>query len=175
MGKEGDQVPEFTDRARLREVLLRQEQREDYRQRLAEEGSTADHTFADTAHNLGFRDEELDHPEVRNIVRVYNELLQLRHDIPNWAGPAIPPTIRDRKVAAALGSVDLGPHIVERYQAVDALIGAALAILGEGTAYPSEQQIVERTREANPDNHLRYPLNSALKRYGLRVVEQGEE
>jgi hypothetical protein len=163
--------PPGVDMEKLAGYLRRQEFQEQQDDELKEAGSTRDFSFAGSARELGFPERQWDNPEVRRFVGVWNHLLQIRHDIPPSATSVSPLTVKRLDLGAHDGEVDLGPAPLERYQAVDHLLGAAFLILQEGLPSVIGSDI-KRLRNTTAIGHA---VNRALRSYGLRTNPAKDE
>jgi hypothetical protein len=177
---QGEQQSGF-DLNKLRELLQRQEQREERLGQLQEEAAQREEAFTQTALYFDIPEKHHNHPEVRRFVEIVNLIGQAALRIPEWAtGRDVTPHI-ERSVdmhlslgptegAPAAGEV-LGRKLDERYAAAFQLLHAASNILSEGVIIGTDPASpIEQSAEYT-ESFLVDPVNKAFKRYGKKLVD----
>src|SRR5215211_4795518 len=123
------------------------------------------YSFEDTATSLRFTPEQQRHPTMRTFIQMVNQVsnLQIAADDASLAAPFdITDWPRAERAKQYFETTSLQPNLRDRYASVELLLRVAEAVLTDGMH--GKRPIVE------DPNYLQGKLESAVARYGLRVV-----
>ena len=123
------------------------------------------YSFEDTATSLGFSREQQRDPTMRSFIGLVNQVsnLQIAADDASLSAPFdVTDWPRSETAKQYFEKTSLEPNLRDRYASVELLLRVAEAVLTDGMH--GKHPIVE------DPNYLQGKLESAVARYGLRVV-----